>query len=509
MKLSNLEEIFKASQETLNQFLITELPINIFLIDRKGYVCWANKNLLNFVNINSLQEVLGMHISHWNKCRWDAIQEVLITKQETVTEEFYNEAYFSSIRKPVIQNGKLVGVLGLSIDITDKKQSEIAKQQFIMNMAHDLRTPLSGIIGLSYIQSKEGTNVDDRQNGQWIQGAGEQLLELLNLVLEVTAAEHHVENIAKDTIHLQLLAEELQSLMQPAVVSKGLDFHLKLGTHLPLIIADRIKLKRIILNILSNAVKFTKKGKVSLEINLLAIKDNQASIEILISDTGIGIPQDKLDKIFDRFYRAHSSSQAEYTGYGIGLFLVKQAVELLRGEIKVSSDEGKGSCFSVMFTLPLAEETSISEPATYKTLETQSADSKSDPELDKHVLIAEDNTLALHVVKKLLVNLDYQITTVADGKAALNALQTQSFDWALLDIGLPGLTGTDVAKAYRQWEKQHNKPQLPLFALTAHAVDEIKKECEQAGFDYILNKPFTEKNIQIIKLFLKKKIKNL
>ncbi|WP_342351317.1 histidine kinase dimerization/phospho-acceptor domain-containing protein, partial [Rickettsiella grylli] len=152
---TNFEEIFKASQETLNQFLITELPINIFLVSAEGYICWANNNLLNLVNVNSLQEVIGMHISHWDECRWDAIQEVIRTKQETIVEEFYNEIFFSTVRKPVIQNNKLIGILGLSINITGKKQAELAKQQFMMNMAHDLRTPLAGIIGIASIQANE------------------------------------------------------------------------------------------------------------------------------------------------------------------------------------------------------------------------------------------------------------------------------------------------------------------------------------------------------------------
>ncbi len=497
MIINNLEAIYKASQQTLNQFLITELPINIFLVNTEGYICWANENLLNYVNINSLQEVIGIHISHWDECRWSAIQEVLSSKQETITEEFYNGTFFSTIRKPVILNNQLIGVLGLSINITEKKQAENAKQQFIMNMAHDLRTPLSGIIGLSSLQAVDGTDAQDRQYGQWIQGAGEQLLELINLVLEITAAEHRFEAVAKDTFHLQQFAEELQTLMQPTIVTKGLEFQVKLDSHLPLIITDRNKLKRLVLNLLANAIKFTKKGKVNLEINLLTIEEGKATIAILISDTGIGMPQDKLDKIFDRFYRVHPTYEAEYAGYGIGLFLVKTAVELLDGEIKVSSEEGKGSCFTSIFKFSLAEEHSTAQQPLSTKIVKQT----------ESVLVAEDNSLALHVVKKILVNLGYEVITVTDGKTALHVLQTQYFHWALLDIGLPGLAGSDVAKEYRQWEKQQNKSRIPLFALTAHAIDEIKKKCELVGFDYILNKPFTEKDVQIIKLFIENKNK--
>lgn len=222
-------------------------------------------------------------------------------------------------------NDNVIGVIGISIDSTERKKLEKnlmiakvkaeaankAKTEFIMNMSHDLRTPLSGVIGLSYIQSKEGTNFQDRQYSQWTHDAGNQLLELLNSVLEVSAAEHYINNFAKNTIHLPHLIEELKLLMKPALIAKSLDLQIKIENPLPLITTDQIKLKRIILNILSNAVKFTKIGKVSLEINLLTITKNQVSIEILISDTGIGIPRDKLDKIFDRFYRVHLSFEAQ------------------------------------------------------------------------------------------------------------------------------------------------------------------------------------------------------
>ncbi|KAF5271652.1 hypothetical protein FQR65_LT05273 [Abscondita terminalis] len=432
--------------------------------------------------------------------------QVMKTQKEYCVEEIVSsqkkvKTTFLSRKIPLydLNTNKVIGIIGTSIDITESKQAEVAKQQFIMNMAHDLRTPLSGIIGLSNIQSKEGTNAVDRQHGQWIECAGEQLLKLLNSVLEVTVAEYQIESIAKDTILLQQFAEELQALMLPAIVAKELDFKVKLDAHLPLIITDRIKLKRLVLNLLANAVKFTKKGRVGLEINLLTVEENQAKIEIIISDTGIGIAEDKLGKIFDRFYRAHPSYETQYTGYGIGLFLVKKTIELLGGQIKVSSEEGKGSCFTATFSFLLAEE---------KIMPSLSQQLKSKSEADeqtKSVLVAEDNSLVSHVVKNLLVSLGYEVTAVTDGKAALNSLQTQCFHWGLLDIGLPGLAGTEVVKAYRQWGKDHNKPRIPLFALTAHAIDEIKEKCEAVGFDCILNKPFTIKDIQIIKLFMENK----
>ncbi|WP_339049808.1 ATP-binding protein [Rickettsiella endosymbiont of Xylota segnis] len=492
--------------------ILNILDCHVYWKNKHGHYLWCNKKLANVLGFKNENDIIGktdyeLFAPDLAKAVVTLDKAILNEGKEYQTEEIgfdseNRKAIYLSIKTPIKNElGCADGLIGISIDITARKQSEIAKQEFLMNMAHDLRTPLSGIIGLSYIQSKEGTNAVDRQHGQWIEGAGEQLLELLNSVLEVIAAEYQIESIAKDTIHFQQFSEELQALMLPAVATKELDFQVKLDAHLPFIITDRIKLKRLVLNLLANAIKFTKKGKVSLEIKLLSVKKNKAKVEILVTDTGIGIAEDKLDKIFDRFYRAHPSYQAEYTGYGIGLYLVKKTLELLGGKIKVSSEEGKGSYFALEFTFPLAEENL--EQTACSTSQPQADSFKSHSELDKHaVLVAEDNTLVLHVVKNLLVNLGYDVITVMDGKAALNTLQTQEFNWALLDIGLPSLAGTEIVKAYRQWEIEHKKPRLPLFALTAHAIEEVKEKCVAVGFDYILNKPFTEKDVQIIKLFM-------
>src|ERR1043165_2184921 len=504
MNLTSLEKIFENSQETLNQFLITQLPINIFLVNKEGYICWANKNLLNFVNTQTIEAVRGTHIRIWDKCRWDAIQEVLKTKQETVEEEFYNGTYFSCIRKPVIQNGEIIGVIGLSIDITEKKQSEVAKQEFLMNIAHDLRTPLVGIIGLANIQAKKQmTQYDQQQYGEWILGASEQLLELLNSAIAIKSIEHKKDSIKQEKVNLIFLAYELQTLIIPSLESKELNFKLQLDPKLSEIITDRIKLKRLLLNLLSNAVKFTKKGTISLEINLLSIKDKQAQISMRVSDTGIGISKDKLEKIFDRFYRVHSSYLAEYSGYGLGLYLVKKSTEALGGTINVSSVEGEGSCFSLEFNFALAEPAnSLSandlEPSFDEDLQSLATTIK----LKGSVLVAEDNILIAYVVKKLLTGFGYQVEIASTGEAALQILQTQTFDCGLLDIGLPDLDGIEVTRRYRKWELLNNKPYLPIFALTAHAQEKVKQECQAAGCDQVLLKPFTKKDIKIIEKFL-------
>lgn len=484
-------KLINLAKSTIISSVLDIININYSVIDPTGHYIAQNKSMKKAISKGLI------NAEHIDKSSWEDCKKIMKKKQKEIKEEKFNGKYYLSLKQPLIDNGNCIGILIISFDISKQKQAEIAKQEFLMNMAHDLRTPLSGIIALSNIQSKEGTSAEDRLCSQWIEDAGEQLLELLNSVLEVTAAEQHMKSLARDTIDFQQFAKELQALMKPAIIDKRLELELKLDNRLPRVIADRIKLKRIILNLLSNAVKFTKHGKICLQINTLTVKNNKTKIAILITDTGIGIPENKQDKIFDRFYRVHPSYQAEFKGYGIGLFLVKKAVELLDGDIKVSSKEGKGSCFTVTFNFPLAEE-EMSEKSQQLLLK---------PNIDRQsqkILVAEDNIVALHVAKKLLFNLGYEVTAVINGKAALKALKTQDFQWALLDIGLPDLNGTEIVRRYRQWEQKNKKSHLPIFSLTAHMEKNITDKCKKVGFDYVLNKPFAEKDIYIIQTFLGK-----
>jgi two-component system aerobic respiration control sensor histidine kinase ArcB len=493
--------------------IISEAPGHFYWKDAEGICRGANNAQAIFLGYKSGKDLIGKtDFDFFSKEQAEAIhkidKQVMKTQKEYCIEEVVSDpegvkTIFLSRKIPLYEpNTKnVIGIIGISLDITAGKKAEIAKQEFLMNMAHDLRTPLAGIIGLASIQADQGTNAKEQQYGHWILAAGEQLLDLLNAVLKVIDTEQMTDLIKAEPIHLPQFAKELQALMQPSIETKKLEFEFKLDVRLPTIISDQIKLKRLLLNILSNAVKFTKKGKVGLEIDLLSLEKNQAKIEIRITDTGIGIAEDKIDKIFDRFYRAHPSYEAEYTGYGIGLYLVKKTIELLGGEIKVFSEEGKGSCFILTFNFPLAEENI--EQTWPITSQQPILRAEANKKLGS-VLVAEDNDLVLFAVKSLLTKLGYKVTAVTEGKAALHALQTQSFVWALLDIGLPGLSGMEIVQQYRQWEQENKKLHLPIFTLTAHAEKSIKDKCKEVGIDDVFHKPFTEKDTQTIQKFLDK-----
>lgn len=413
-------------------------------------------------------------------------------------------------------DGTCYGVTGVAIDVSNEKQveetlrkakedSELArraKEEFIINMSHDLRTPLAGIIGLSHIQAKFGKNKREREYGQMIEGAGNQLLDLLNQVLKVASVEHETdENLTFSQVNLQELVRELQVLMLPAIKDRGLELYLLIDNALPTVIeTDRIKLKRILLNLLANAIKFTVKGSISLEINLLSIQKQSVQLEIHIRDTGIGIALEKQNKILDRFYRVTSCDNETYKGFGIGLYLVKKFVDLLEGEIRISSKEREGSCFTLHFNFPIIENFSTEKIAISQS---QSAIVSSKlSKSDRSILIVEDNTLVLYALKAFLENLNYQVTTATTAKIAINFLQTQTFTLMLIDLGLPDMSGIELTKYHRSWEQETKKKPLPIFSLTAYITEQIKQACHQVGMDGVLEKPFAEQHMQLIENFI-------
>ncbi|MDQ8038793.1 MAG: ATP-binding protein [Rickettsiella sp.] len=486
------------------------IDCHVYWKNRRGKYLWCNKKLADVLGLRNQNEIekktdYDLYNKDLAKVVVELDSKVLSTGKEYQTEEvgldlMGKKAVYLSIKKPIRDKAGIVeGLIGMSIDITEKKQAELAKQEFVQNIAHDLRTPLVGIMGLASLQASDAPHALEREYGQMIYGASEQLLELLNSVIEVTAAKHinKFNKLKKDKINLKEFVKELQVLIEPTLHKKALQFDLQLDPKLPkIIISDRIKLKRILLNLLANAIKFTKHGNINVTINLLSINNNHAQLEIKISDTGIGIPNNQFEKIFKRFYRINPSYEGIYKGSGVGLYLVKKLLRSLKGKITVSSQEGIGTCFTLLFNFSIANKVlnNVSNTVMPKSVEQNNSSSQ------KNILVVEDNTLVLHAVKKKLENLGYQVITATDGNVALDYLQTQSFTWVLLDIGLPGLNGNEVAKRYRKWESERKKsPLLPLFALTAHYETAHK----EVGINHIFFKPFTDKHILFIEKFIK------
>lgn len=335
-----LHKLFIDSQSAINDALANELPINVFLIDDKGYTAWGNRRMLSTLGLTSLDEFIGQHVSVWDEERWILCKQIINSGLEQVTEEFADNKFYLTTRKPLFdKTSNVIGVLGVSLDITEKKQAELAKTEFLENMSHDLRTPFTGILSLTeYLHSKEEDPVKKELLGE-VLNSGKRLLALLNQVLELSTQGSH--QLTFSEFNLSEVIQEAVDLVHAEARVK--DLEITVSCPEIIIVTDRMRLSQILLNLLGNAVKYTAKGFIRIEVS------SNAPLEIMIKDTGEGIPEEALENIFARFSKLHSSYQQPYfSGAGIGLHLAREYARELKGDITVTSTVGKGSCFTLL-----------------------------------------------------------------------------------------------------------------------------------------------------------------
>lgn len=320
------------------------LPINIFIAEYDGSIVWANDRLLNEVN-ETLQSIQYKNINIYGKIASEGIKRVVDKKEEEIVEEEYNGNYFVTCRYPIIKSdGSVEYIIGISLNITKIKQAEQAKSAFVMNMAHDIRTPFSAIVGLAQWQAMYGLKTPEevKDNGTMIYQSGNQLLEILDSVI-IALEKNNIDVVKKDKIDLYEFAQEMEELIKPSISINGLEFELQVDKNIGEIVSDKLRLKQILANLLSNAVKFTPKGKV-----ILSFERTTGKLKIEVSDTGIGIDKNNHDRIFKQYEKIKPSyKSSEFTGVGMGLYLVKQLVEKLNGKISLKSSLGNGSTFQV------------------------------------------------------------------------------------------------------------------------------------------------------------------
>jgi PAS domain S-box-containing protein len=437
---------------------------------------------------------------------------------------------------------KIIGVLGVSIDITELKNTQRklkkskmladaanqAKTEFLANMSHDIRTPLTGIIGLSQLLEQRLKGLENKNDLRLMYNASNQLLSLLNNVLDVASLEKANEAQLKvNSFSLSDLTESLQNLLLPSVKTKGITLQINLDvSSAENIISDQNKLERILLNLVTNAIKFTEQGTVVVTIRELILLPHQSDgmyIEFTISDTGIGIPADKLKSVFDPFFRITPSFEKkdQTQGYGVGLYIVKKFVNLLGGEIQVKSEMGVGTSFSFTLFMNFAKKNKLlkfknknSESFVFLEPNKPSKDKKKLQQIQspkkpikKSILLIEDDLLTIKFSQELLTQAGYNLTVVSTIQEALPFAKNHRFDLIITDLGLPGLSGNEIAVLFRYWERINQKPAIPIITLTAHGESKFKEECLAAGVSEVWLKPLTKEKIKKLdKYFQDKKI---
>jgi CheY-like chemotaxis protein/HPt (histidine-containing phosphotransfer) domain-containing protein/two-component sensor histidine kinase len=366
-------------------------------------------------------------------------------------------------------------------------------------MSHEIRTPLNGVTGMLELLSS--TTLDEQQQ-RYVHGAqssADCLMSLINGILDFSKIEQGMLELDPVDFDLHRLIHDVADIMAPAARKSGLEIMCELSPDLPKwVSADNARLRQILLNLISNAVKFTEKGRVSIEAQKQYTDTGDLMVRIAVSDTGIGIPVDRLHRLFKLFSQVDGSTTRRFGGTGLGLALCKKLVELFGGEIGVESESEKGSTFwfTVCLQAPTEEHPEVITDSDVAAETARSAKIMEQEPHDFRVLVAEDYEINQVVVREFLRRFGLECEIVGDGLVAVDQAKTGQFDLILMDCQMPLMDGLQAARVIRDAESPdhglaRNGRRIPIIALTANAVAGDREECLEAGMDDYLTKPIT------------------
>ncbi len=500
----------KIRVEQLN-ILINTIPALIFFKDLNLNYQMVNKSFVEFVN-SAETEIIGKSVdevikSYDKKREYNALEKKVIKSGEKIYNivetiiHDYQPTIISTNLAPVSnKEGDIIGLIGVSQDITKQKLYEVdlekakelaeqgmkAKSIFLANMSHEIRTPLNGIIGISQILMQ--TELTDEQNEYFttIISSGDSLISLINDILDFSKIEAGKIELDYSNFKIEDILSDVSNILDIKAEEKGLEFSYSIDEKIPdTLVGDFYRIKQIILNLANNAIKFTKNGNVSIKVNLHKYLSQSVVLKVLVEDTGIGISEEKIPKLFQSFSQVDASTTKSYGGTGLGLAISKKLSEMMDGNIGVASKINEGSTF--WFTIKA------------KLTGTVTNNGKNDANgLEEFaireglvVLLAEDNVVNQKIATFNLNKLGYSVVIAENGKIAVEKFQQGNFDLILMDIQMPVMNGYDASRNIRKIEEdREGNDYIPIIALTANAMKGDMEKCFSAGMDSYLSKPF-------------------
>ncbi|GEM_PF-932737 len=483
----------------------------VLIMDIKGVTEWVNDGLLRMTGYTK-EEFIGQYpaaVLSGEKTSVRASERIIqaVRDRKPFLEEilYYtksgDEVWVEASCNPMTdENGVMNGYIAIITDVTARRMDHLnlvkarieaersneAKSLFLSTMSHEIRTPLNGIMGMTQLLA--GTELDSEQQNhlKTVQGSCSTLLAIVNDVLDMSKIEAGALELEETPFNLQDLISSTLTPFQTLASEKGLNLSLgKLPDLKKEVIGDPVRIRQVLWNLVSNAIKFTKQGSVNISLTLEGVDQGQTAV-LKVRDTGEGIAPDRLKDIFEPFTQEDNTITRKFGGTGLGLSIVKKLIELMHGRISVESTVGEGTCFTVTLPLTFSEMSCAAQDMS---------DLRREHKKGMHVLVAEDNFVNITIAKSFLEKLGCQVRVAENGRLAVDEILRNPPELVFMDIHMPEMDGVNATREIRTHSRFDS---LPIIGLTADAFKESKAKFEKAGMNDVLTKPFTEDQMQAV-----------
>ena len=513
-----MEETLRTERDRLHA-VTQNIGVGLAVISKEHRILWANEILEQILGKVEGKVCYSICNQRTDPCPGCGLEDIVNSRRDRVVHEQEtkdcndNTTWLEIVSTPIKdKEGNITGALEVVVPITERKkaeqkiqayaqelmvmneqlrveteraqQADRLKSEFLANMSHEIRTPLTAISGASHLLDKGFLSSEQRKLSDIITQSGKNLLKLINDILDLARIEAGQVKLEEKEFSLRETLKKLIPGFKLQAKEKGIELDLIYSDSLPLrIISDKGKLIQILSNLITNALKFTEKGKV--EIRLESSTDSK--IQVLVKDTGIGISKEKLPSIFNKFYQVDGTLRRKYQGTGLGLAIAKGLVKFLGGEIEVQSTLKKGSTFSFNFSYRPVEE-KVEEIVLDKAQDKALFKVKQKLRGNINILIAEDDDFNYYVIDRFLKGCT--VSRAKDGKEVLERIEKKRFDLVLMDIQMPEMDGLTATRKIREKNKD-----LPIIALTAKAMKKDKEKSLAAGCTDYISKPITPEEL--------------
>lgn len=517
------QKLMASEEKFYSMFSLSPVPMALISVDDGVYteVNDAFVHMTGYLNdeligktvreLNLISEDMRQEIQHaYNKKRYIKNRELLLNGRlgkkvhvvlSTEMMELDGKEHLLSIYHNITKRKELERELIVAKE--QAEQSALAKERFLANMSHEIRTPMNAVLGFTDLLADTDLTGDQKEYVDSIQTAGKNLMTIINDILDYSKIEAGMMTLDEGPLSIRSIFSSLEMMFFSRAQEKNLQLVFECDKNIPeVLIGDPTRLTQVIINLVGNGIKFTESGGIKIIAWLVNKTENSAAVIFQVHDTGIGIPSDKVETIFDRFNQVSNDTTRKYGGTGLGLSIVKKLVELQGGHVSVSSQLGRGSV--VEFSIPFKYVPGEQEELPGKKGKPEKIISNAGSLV---VLLVEDNLLNQKLAGRVLRNMGHEVELASNGKIAVEKLQSKSYDLVLMDMQMPEMDGYEAAVYIRK----ELKNQVPIIAMTAHAMSGEREKCLNLGMNDYISKPFKAEDLEfrINSLFLTRKEKDV